>query len=153
MQSEQKRLRQMASVLRLRALQSEKAQLGYARQLKALQQEQSELREKEREYAQALERQQQVLTEGLPLDPQLHEMRLRGVMALCSDLREQERQTALALEDCTSAKAGLNRARVNERVAQKAHDMTLEELEEQRLVLESIDIFDAQRVGALQHGI
>jgi hypothetical protein len=152
MRPEQKRVRQMSAVVRLRALQSEKSELVYAQQLKALQQSQSTLREKQAGYGQVLERYQRQQGEGLMLDPQLHEQRLQGLLAMHATVLEQESRVDEARSSFQSAHSALNEARVEERIAQKAHTTAKEALARYLDAQELIDVFDAQQAGG-SHGV
>ncbi|MEO4049392.1 hypothetical protein AAFN46_20215 [Pseudomonas sp. CAU 1711] len=153
MQPEHKRLRQMAAVMRLRALQSEKSERAYAQKLKTLQQSQAELSERQDGYDQVLGRYQQQQGQGLVLDPLLHEQRLQGLLSLQGALAEQQTRVGEARSEFQHARSALNAARVDERIAQKAHDCAREALQRLRGQQELIDIFDAQQAGGDRHGV
>jgi hypothetical protein len=153
MQSEQKRLRQMSAVMRLRALQSEKSERAYAQKLKALQQSQAELREQRDGYEQVISRYQQQQGQGLMLDPLLHEQRLQGLLSMQKAVAEQQAKVGEARSEFQDARSALNEARVDERIAQKAFECAREVLEQHRDQQELIDIFDAQQAGGERHGV
>lgn len=153
MQPEQKRLRQMTAVMRLRALQSEKSERVYAHKLKALQESQAALRERREVYDQVLGRYQQQQEQGLVLDPQLHEQRLQGLLVMQKTVAEQQARVGEALSELQDSRSALNEARVDERIAEKAHKSAREVLEQQREQQELIDIFDAQQAGGDRHGV
>ena len=153
MQPEQKRLRQMTAVMRLRALQSEKSERACARKLKALQESQAALREQRDGYDQVLGRYQQQQEQGLVLDPLLHEQRLQALLIMQNAVAEQQARVGVARNEFQDARSALNEARVDERIAEKAHLSAWEMLEQQRQQQELIDIFDAQQAGGYRYGV
>ncbi|HLD68741.1 MAG TPA: hypothetical protein VJA19_22210 [Pseudomonas sp.] len=153
MQPEQKRVRQMSAMLRLRALQSEKSELLHAKRLKALQQSQAALRARQQDYAQVLGRYQTQQGAGLTVDPALHEQRLQGLLAMRAGVLEQETQVAEERRHYQTAKDALSEARVDERIANKAHQSAKDALSQYRNAQELIDIFDAQQAGGRSHGV
>lgn len=153
MQPEQKRLRQMSAVVRLRALQSEKSERLYAQRLKALQQSQATLRSQQRDYEQVLGRYQGQQGVGLMVDPALHEQRLQGLLAMRAGVLEQEAQVAEEQRYYQTAKEALSEAKVDERIANKAHQSAKDALFQHLTAQELIDIFDAQQAGGNHHGI
>lgn len=153
MQPEQKRLRQMTAVMRLRALQSEKYERACARKLKVLQESQAALREQRDGYDQVLGRYQQQQEQGVVLDPLLHEQRLQALLIMQKAVAEQQARVGEARNEFQDARSELNEARVDERIAEKAHLSAREMLKQQRQQQELIDIFDAQQAGGYRHGV
>ncbi|WP_220815866.1 hypothetical protein [Pseudomonas paralcaligenes] len=147
MQPEQKRLRQMTAIVRLRALQSEKTERAHARKLKALQQSQEVLRERRDDYEQVLSRYQHQQEQGLVLDPLLHEQRLQGLLTMQGAVAEQQARVGEARGEFEAARLALSEARVDERIAQKARECAWESVQRYRSQQELIDIFDAQQAG------
>lgn len=153
MRPDQRRILQMSTVLRLRAMQSDKASQLYARMTSAFTRAQATLDESQALYADTARRFLQQRDLGVSLDPALYEMQLQGLLSMRNVLSENEAHVRLARADLLNAKTGLNEARVNKHIADKALAGLESDLERYRGAQESVDAADAQLAKEGRNGV
>lgn len=153
MLSEQRRVSQMATVVRLRAMQNDKANQRYARAANALSRAQSELTKDQKLYTETAERYLKQRDTGVSLDPALYEAQLQGLLALRKTLADSEKHVHEADADLLIAKSALTDSRVNRHIAEKALAKAESALAQHWCAFEALEVSDAQLAKEGANGV
>lgn len=144
MLTEQRRVSQMATVVRLRAMQSDNASQRYALAANTLTRAQAELTRNQGLYSDTAERFLKQRETGISLDLALYEAQLQGLLALRKTLAESETHVHEADADLLVAKSALTDSRVNRHIAEKALARAETALAQYWYALEVVEVSDAQ---------
>lgn len=150
---EQRRVSQMTTILRLRAMQSDKVSQLYARAAFELASAKEKLDRDQRSYLSSTEHNRKQRESGLFLNPALHEIQLQDLLALKKTLTERQEHVRRAEAELVKAKVELNDSRVDKHIAENALASAKQALNQYWLVRESIDATDGQLAKDGRNGI
>lgn len=152
MQDEQRKLRQLAAAIRLRALQREQAALNLAVCQRDVQLAERLLAQDQQRYGQLQSNFEQQSRVGVVLDPAQYEQRLLAQFQSFTALKARVQAVGEAREEEQLCRSQLNRCTLDEQVTEKAFNAVRLDLQRYLAAQESIDIFDAQQAQGVGHG-